>query len=60
MYLAAMGVGRLGIVVETFDERNALDLVDKYDVVIDASDNVSTRYMVNDACILRKKPLVSA
>jgi len=38
---------------------NALELVKSYDVVLDASDNVATRYMVNDACVLAKKPLVS-
>lgn len=30
-----------------------------YSVVIDASDNPSTRYLVNDACIMTKLPLVS-
>ncbi|KAL0480404.1 adenylyltransferase and sulfurtransferase [Acrasis kona] len=105
LYLAAAGVGRIGIVdfdrvdisnlqrqvihtedrrdqpkvtsaaisvknlnssiqVDTYDEpfetHNGLDLVSKYDIIVDASDNVSTRYMVNDACIIAKKPLVSA
>ncbi|XP_050306166.1 adenylyltransferase and sulfurtransferase MOCS3 [Anthonomus grandis grandis] len=30
-----------------------------YDVVIDGSDNVATRYLLNDACVLNKIPLVS-
>ncbi|KAH1029080.1 hypothetical protein HUJ05_002379 [Dendroctonus ponderosae] len=30
-----------------------------YDVVIDGSDNVATRYLLNDACVLNKMPLVS-
>ena len=34
-------------------------LVGAYDVVIDASDNLLTRYLVNDACVLQKRPLVS-
>ena len=38
---------------------NAMDLVSKHDCVIDACDNPQTRYLVNDACILNKKPLVS-
>eukprot|EP01112_Ceratiomyxa_fruticulosa_P010759 TRINITY_DN2862_c0_g4_i1.p1 TRINITY_DN2862_c0_g4~~TRINITY_DN2862_c0_g4_i1.p1 ORF type:complete len:296 (-),score=51.40 TRINITY_DN2862_c0_g4_i1:29-916(-) len=29
-----------------------------YDVIVDASDNVATRYLVNDSCVLLKKPLV--
>jgi len=38
---------------------NAMDLVRSYDVVVDASDNVATRYLLNDACVLAGKPLVS-
>jgi sulfur-carrier protein adenylyltransferase/sulfurtransferase len=37
---------------------NALQLISGYDLVIDGSDNFSTRYMVNDACVLLNKPLV--
>lgn len=40
--------------------KNALNLVSSVDVVLDASDNFSTRYLLSDACILQKKPLVSA
>lgn len=101
MYLAAAGVGTLGVVdfdvvdrtnlhrqllhgsddigrhkiestVETLrrinphvtvethrhrlDAGNALDLVRRYDVVADGSDNFATRYLVNDACVLTGKP----
>src|SRR5688572_20586035 len=38
--------------------KNALQLLAEYDVIIDATDNFSTRYMVNDACYLLKKTLV--
>src|SRR3989338_7180413 len=48
--------------VEAYDEKlnskNALKVVKNYDVVIDGSDNFPTRYLVNDACVLSKKPLV--
>ncbi|MFO0968169.1 MAG: molybdopterin-synthase adenylyltransferase MoeB [Gemmataceae bacterium] len=37
---------------------NALDLVRPYDIVIDGTDNFPTRYLVNDACVLLKKPNV--
>jgi adenylyltransferase/sulfurtransferase len=40
--------------------RNALDLIDRYDIVADGSDNFATRYLVSDACYLAKKPLVFA
>ncbi|CAG5133567.1 unnamed protein product [Candidula unifasciata] len=38
---------------------NALDIIKSYDVVVDATDNVATRYLLNDACVLANKPLVS-
>eukprot|EP00658_Telonema_sp_P-2_P068911 TRINITY_DN5792_c0_g1_i1.p1 TRINITY_DN5792_c0_g1~~TRINITY_DN5792_c0_g1_i1.p1 ORF type:complete len:395 (+),score=92.73 TRINITY_DN5792_c0_g1_i1:173-1357(+) len=38
---------------------NAMELVEQYDLVLDASDNPATRYLVNDACVLAGKPLVS-
>eukprot|EP00093_Oithona_nana_P005829 05829.XXX_90430_88990_1 [CDS] Oithona nana genome sequencing. len=41
------------------DSTNALDIIEKYDVILDASDNVATRYLLNDACVLANKPLVS-
>ncbi|MET0569386.1 MAG: molybdopterin-synthase adenylyltransferase MoeB [Hyphomicrobiaceae bacterium] len=105
MYLAAAGVGTLGIIdddlvtlsnlqrqivhdsghvghlkvesaretvrelnphvrVETHAERlsaaNALDIIARYDLVADGSDNFATRYLVSDACFLAGKPLVFA
>jgi adenylyltransferase/sulfurtransferase len=104
-YLAAAGVGRLGIIdddrvelsnlqrqtihttrnvgrpkvasaaefiaainpdvkVEIHEARltgaNAAALVARYDIVADGSDNFPTRYLLNDACYLGKKPLVFA
>ena len=32
---------------------NALELIREYDLVVDGSDNFPTRYLVNDACVLR-------
>ena len=103
MYLAATGVGNLGLVdfdnvditnlhrqllysssdvgkpkvlvaqerlrtinpevnVEVFHEqlssRNALAIIKGYDIVIDGSDNLPTRYLVNDACVMLGKPNV--
>ena len=37
---------------------NAQAFIFHYDLVIDGSDNFPTRYLVNDACVLLKKPLV--
>jgi adenylyltransferase/sulfurtransferase len=103
MYLAAAGIGRLGMVdFDTVDasnlqrqllhtdadvgrpktesaretlhginpycdvvlhqvrltSENALDLIRPYDIVVDGTDNFPTRYLVNDACVLLKKPNV--
>lgn len=38
---------------------NALELVMEHDCVVDASDNPQTRYLINDACVIGNKPLVS-
>ncbi len=103
MYLAAAGVGTLGLVdfdhvdvsnlqrqvlfgsvdvghpkimsaktrllginphinIETHETRltsaNALEIIGKYDIVADGTDNFPTRYLVNDACVLLQKPNV--
>ena len=42
------------------DVSNAAELISRYDLVADGSDNFSTRFLINDACYLAKKPLVSA
>ncbi|HET8727255.1 MAG TPA: molybdopterin-synthase adenylyltransferase MoeB [Alphaproteobacteria bacterium] len=39
---------------------NAAELVAGYDIVADGTDNFAARYLLNDACYLRKRPLVSA
>jgi len=39
---------------------NALDLISRYDIVADGSDNFATRYLVADACFFARKPLVTA
>ena len=41
------------------DANNIMNLVEQYDCVVDCSDNPKTRYLVNDACILTNKPLIS-
>ena len=38
--------------------KNALNIIKDYDIVLDASDNFTTRYVINDACVLENKPLV--
>ena len=38
---------------------NTLELVQRYDAVVDASDNAFTRYLLSDACAVARLPLVS-
>jgi molybdopterin/thiamine biosynthesis adenylyltransferase/rhodanese-related sulfurtransferase len=48
-----------GVQVEIYEEgitsANALQIVAKYDIVIDGTDNFPTRYLVNDACVMLGK-----
>ena len=52
------------VAVEThalrLDETNARDLIARYDIVADGSDNFATRYLVSDSCFYEKRPLVTA
>uniref|UniRef100_A0A3Q1EXR4 Adenylyltransferase and sulfurtransferase MOCS3 n=1 Tax=Acanthochromis polyacanthus TaxID=80966 RepID=A0A3Q1EXR4_9TELE len=63
---AAKAVKRLNSTVECIpyhlqlSPENALQLIQQYDIVADCSDNVPSRYLVSDACVLNGKPLVSA
>lgn len=43
---------------EKINEDNAEEIITQYDVVIDGSDNFSTRYLVNDTCVQLQKTLV--
>lgn len=43
---------------ERITRDNALQVIARYDVVVDATDNFPTRYLLNDACVLAGKPLV--
>ena len=43
---------------DKISSENIKDLIKDYDVIIDATDNFPTRYLINDACHFMKKPLV--
>ena len=63
---AREAVARLNphVTVETYNARldatNAIDIISRYDIVCDGSDNFATRYLVSDACYLAKRTLVFA
>ncbi|MGD9867310.1 MAG: ThiF family adenylyltransferase [Hyphomicrobiales bacterium] len=63
---AAEAIARLNPHVKVVEHRerltadNAIAIVSQYDIVADGSDNFATRYLVNDACYLARRPLVFA
>jgi adenylyltransferase/sulfurtransferase len=44
---------------QRISKHDILDLIKDYDVIVDGSDNFPTRYLVNDACVMARTPLVS-
>jgi molybdopterin/thiamine biosynthesis adenylyltransferase len=42
------------------DAGNIATLIEPYDLVIDATDNLVTKYLINDACVLAGKPFIHA
>jgi adenylyltransferase/sulfurtransferase len=40
------------------DNSNVREIFSQYDIIVDGTDNFATRYLVNDACVLLKKPYV--
>lgn len=43
---------------EPLTSKNALELFDLYDIIVDGTDNFETRYLINDAAIITNKPIV--
>lgn len=50
------------IKVHAFSEKlaakNAISLFEKYDIIVDATDNLAIKYLINDACLVTNKPMV--
>jgi len=42
------------------DSSNVLDIIKDYDLIVDGTDNFQTRYLLNDASLILKKPVVNA
>jgi adenylyltransferase/sulfurtransferase len=40
------------------DKNSILNLVSKFDIVVDGTDSLQVKYLINDACVLTKKPLI--
>jgi adenylyltransferase/sulfurtransferase len=39
-------------------KENVIELISKYDVIVDGTDSLPTKYLLNDACVIHEKPLV--
>jgi molybdopterin/thiamine biosynthesis adenylyltransferase/rhodanese-related sulfurtransferase len=49
---------KVNAIVEKLSGNNAISLFEKYDIIVDATDNLSIKYLINDACIATNKPMV--
>jgi len=43
---------------EAITKENAIELISEYDIIIDGTDSLPTKYLLNDACVILEKPLV--
>lgn len=51
---------RINTYVTSFTKENAKKIMEKYDLVISAVDNIDTRYLINDMCYFLKKPMIES
>jgi len=51
---------KINIYKEKIIKNNIINILKKYDIICDCSDNFSTRYLLNDYCLKNKKILISA
>lgn len=49
---------KINVYPQSLHIKNAIQLIEPYDIVVDCTDNYSTRYLINDACVLLNKPFV--
>jgi len=49
---------KITVYVEYFEQKQCLEHFKNYDIIVDATDNFASRYLINDACVLMQKPLV--
>jgi len=49
---------KVNAIPEKLSGKNAISLFEKYDIIVDATDNIFIKYLINDACLLTNKPMV--
>ena len=43
---------------EAITKENAVELISNYDIIVDGTDSLPTKYLLNDVCVMQEKPLV--
>ncbi|HUX55812.1 MAG TPA: HesA/MoeB/ThiF family protein [Bacteroidales bacterium] len=51
-------LGEFEIINLKLDASNALNILENFDIIVDATDNIETRYIINDSCVILNKPMV--
>jgi len=49
---------KVNAIHEKLSAKNAISLFEKYDIIVDATDNIEIKYLINDACYITNKPMV--
>jgi len=49
---------KVNAIAEKLSGKNAISLFEKYDIIVDATDNLQIKYLINDACLVTNKPMV--
>jgi molybdopterin/thiamine biosynthesis adenylyltransferase/rhodanese-related sulfurtransferase len=49
---------KVNAIPEKLSAKNAISLFEKYDIIVDATDNLAIKYLINDACIVTNKQMV--
>jgi molybdopterin/thiamine biosynthesis adenylyltransferase/rhodanese-related sulfurtransferase len=49
---------KVNAIAEKLFGNNAISIFEKYDIIVDATDNIAIKYLINDACIVTNKPIV--
>jgi adenylyltransferase/sulfurtransferase len=49
---------KVNAIAEKLSGKNAIDLFENYDIIVDATDNLQIKYLINDACKITNKPMV--
>ncbi|MBO9583774.1 MAG: HesA/MoeB/ThiF family protein [Flavobacterium sp.] len=49
---------KVNVFAEKLSGKNAISLFENYDIIVDATDNIFIKYLINDACLVTNKPMV--